>query len=73
MLSQLSQLVGYVKSSILEMERLMPREVKGSDIISNIVFYCPVSVIINEYALLLNIMPWEQPRDGNIYVPACDG
>lgn len=55
------------------MEKLMPRKVRGSDIISNIVFYCLVSVIINECALLLNIMPWEQPRDGNIYVPACDG
>lgn len=55
------------------MEKLKPRKVRRSDVISNIVFYCLVSVIINECALLLNIMPWEQPRDGNIYVPACDG
>lgn len=43
----------------------MHREIRGSDITSNIVLYCLISVIINEYALLLNVMPWEQLRDGN--------
>lgn len=51
----------------------MHREVKGSDITSNIVLCCLISVIINEYALLLNVIPWEQLRDGNEYVLTCDG
>lgn len=40
------------------MEKLVRREVKGSDIISNIALYHLISVIINECDLLLNIMPW---------------
>ena len=69
----LHHFIKYVTFSFLEMEKLMHREVKGSDITSNIVLYCLISVIINEYALLLNVMPWEQLRDGNEYVLTCDG
>lgn len=37
--------------SFLDMEKLMHEKVKGSDTTSNIVLYCLISVIINEYAL----------------------
>lgn len=67
----LSHFMKYFMFSFLEMEKL--REVKGSDITSNILLYCLISVIINEYAFLLNVMPWEQLRDGNEYVLTRDG
>ena len=51
----------------------MHRKVKGSDITYSIVLCYLISVIINEYAILLNVMPWEQLRDGNEYVLTCDG
>lgn len=54
----LSQLVKFVKLSVLEMEKLAHREVKGSDIISSIALYRLIAVIINECDFLLNIMPW---------------
>jgi len=58
----------YVTFSLLEMEKLLHREVMGSDVTSNVVLYCLISVIIDGYALLLNVVPWEQLRDGNEYV-----
>lgn len=61
----LSHFIKKVTFSFIEVEKLMHREIRGSDITSNIVLYCLISVIINEYALLLNVMPWEQLRDGN--------
>lgn len=51
----------------------MHGEVKGFDITPNIVLYCLIPAIIKEYALLLDVLPWEQLRDGNEYVLSSDG
>lgn len=59
----LSHFIKYVTFSFEELEKLMHEEVKGSDITPNIVLHCLVSAIIKEYALLLDVLPWEQLRE----------
>lgn len=51
----------------------MHGEAKGSDITPNIVLHCLISAIMKEYGLLLDVLPWEQLRDGSEYVLSSDG
>lgn len=59
----LSHFIKYVTFSFEELEKLTHREAKGSDITPNIVLHCLISAIIREYALLLDVLPWEQLRE----------